>query len=246
MGEGQGSQDEGNQQGAGEGEQQGQQQQGEGDQGAGSGSLLDDEANGGGDDGGDGGDQQQQGTPDVAQIVADAVAAAVAEANRVADRRINQVLSRLEGQGQQGSGQQGGEGQGQQQQAPSGPDPIAVRAARMAAREYITTDLRFLGNEEREYAMSAASAAIAARPTIDDEDAVGREVATAVVTQVKSLRKFYEDRTKAALKKRGMLVDTGKGDQPSGGGGQQVAATSEFEKGKQVAAGLFPQQPQTQ
>lgn len=232
-----------------------------GDQGAGSGTdggaaddenLLDDEAkNGGGDDGGKGdddktGDEGKGGDDDKAPLtkadlpglIKSMTDAAVDAANRVADKRINQVLDKKGAAGGSDDGK-GGDDKGAAQGA-SGPDAAQVRGARLAFRDYIDTEMGgYLGNEERAFVNDLGKATITGLAEIDDEDQVGRQVAASVAQQVKGLRKFYEQRTKAALKRKGLLKDSDKGGQAEQSGAGGVGPKTELDRGAAKAAEMF-------
>jgi hypothetical protein len=196
---------------------------GGGEQG-GSGSLLDEEANGsdggdGGDGGGDGGSDgggAQGGQPDAAlvqAIVGQVTQALEQRFDSIADRRVNAILKEVRKSGQQQDGGQGSGGQPEQPAPAAGPDQGVLRGARLAYREYVGGEIKFLANQERDFAAEMAARILAERvadagPNADD-DRIGREVAKEVAGHVKGLRKFYEDRTVQALKRKGLLPDDG-------------------------------------
>lgn len=97
-------------------------------------------------------------------------------------------------------------------------------------------EIKFLSSDERALAMDLGQSMIAEQGAIDDEDRVGREVASQVAQRVKNLRSHYEQRTMDALRKRGVLQDTP--GQPNPGPGE-VQPRSEFDQGAQMARERF-------
>lgn len=229
---------------------------GDGDDGGGqTGGLLDDEAENGGDDGGDddgqggnggagsGGQSGQQG-----EYVTQA------EFESTLDRRINQavntIVNRLGGDRggqQQGDQQDKGGGSGGQSQSrsgqqgtQSGPAAGDVREARLAYREYVTGEIKFLGNEERTHAMGLAQAMLVERLSQgDDPETAGREVAKNVGAQMKALRSHYEGKVVAALQRTGQLPKDGRGNGQPLRGGTAPGAQSGFIKGQETAQRLL-------
>jgi hypothetical protein len=256
--------------GGGAGGQQGQQQGGTGSGTGGAGqqgggadgggqqqSLLEADADdlNGGDDGGQ--QQQQNGAQGQQQVDLNALVGQLEDRlgqrfDAIADRRVNAILGEMrrnQGQQQQGGGNdQGGQQQGQQQ---SGSQPRTsqadLRAARLAFREYVGDEVRFISAEERAFAMDLGSALLVqqAQNGIDDEDRAGRTVAAEVAKKVKDLRKHYEDRTVAALRRRGALNENGGGGQQSRqqSGGNGVGDQSAWQKGAEIAARVRPRPP---
>lgn len=148
------------------------------------------------------------------------------------DRRVNAVLKEVRGtpNGRRRDRQERG-GQGRDR------EPVAdVRGARSAFRDYVGDEVSFIGPEERRFATALGSALIAQRALngFDDEDVVGAEVAAEVAKQVKSLRSFYETRTKTALRKRGLLAE--KSGTSGTGGSKGSSPQQEFKKGAALAA----------
>lgn len=162
------------------------------------------------------------------------------------DRRINAVLREIRqdrGQTSRGRGQQqaGGSSNRTEQQTPAGPSREDMREARAAYREFVADEVRFLGNEERDFARAVAEARIRAGIARgDDPDDVGRDVAAEVAAEVKGLREFYEARVVSALKRKGLLPATTGSKQQAG---QKVTPTgqagSSWSKGESRAKSLF-------
>lgn len=220
--QGQGQQQDGGQQGAGGGgppaDQQGQQgqQQGQGDP---FGGLLDQarqQQAGDQQQGQQGGQQGQQSGPLTAEDVARIVESAV-------DRRINAINNPGggRGRGQQAGTQQQGQQQGQQgeQQPVARVDQGARREARLAFREYVGDQIRFLSDVERAAANQIGTAMIATWDGDGDADQFGRHVAGQVAATVKDLGEMYKRTTIEALRKQGLLKD-----QPSGPGAGSALA----------------------
>lgn len=262
--------------GAAEGDGDGGDGDGGGDGGSG-GSLLDGEGdvdgngdgggdgNGDGGDGGDGGGDGQQQQVDVGAIVDQLEQRLGDRFDSIADRRVNALLKEMRKQGGQG-GSEGGGGSGDGGDGAGGaaeqrgPDPQVVRAARLAYREYVGTEFKPISNVERDFAADLAALLIPvevakAGPDADD-DAIGRAVAKTVGEKVKTLRKHYEEKTVAALKRRGVdvsAVSGGDGGSSDTGGstttrpGQRPPAPrgkgegSSFAKGAERAAAMFGQ-----
>lgn len=216
-----------------------------------------------------GGGQQAGGqgfvmTPEIQSVIA-------AEANRIADRRINQIT---QGRGQQGGGDQNGgqgnQGGGQQQDHGSGQqtggqqdrgnsgsrqgvESGALREARLVFREYVSDEITFLGNEERDLGRQIASSTL---PTLlaqgMDVDEAGRQAARLVGETLRTARTFYQGQTIRALQSRGALpqdftVQPPQAGQQGGGaggyrpGGQTATQGQQgWDRGAAVAAALFP------
>jgi hypothetical protein len=257
-GGGNGQQQDGTQGGTGGTGQQGGGTDGQQQQG----SLLEadaDDLNGSNDDGQQQGQQQQTGQIDTNALVQQLEERLGSRFDAIADRRVNALLNAhrqsLGQQQQQGQQQQNGSPgvqNGQQDQSQQQPRPASasdLRAARLAFREYVGDEVKFISAEERAFAMDLGSALLVqqAQHGIDDEDRAGRTVAAEVAKKVKDLRKHYEDRTVAALRRRGVLTDqqTGGGHQQSRqqSGGGQVGEQSAFSKGAEIAARVRPRPP---
>ena len=246
---------------------QGQPEGGDGggnDEGSG---LLDDEAENGGDgndgdgDGGDGGQNGggnsggsggAQGFDPAAfeQRMTDTI-------QRRLDSAINTISRRLTGQqggqgggngGQDGNGggnDDGGNSGGGQQQA--GPNASDSREARMVYREFVGGEIKFLGNEERDFAQTLATGLLRERlERGDDPEAAGRAVASEVAKQMKSLRGHYEKKVLSALRRQGKIPADGRGPGQPLQGGSAPGDASGFQKGQSRAqtmfAGRMPQQ----
>lgn len=212
--------------------------------------LLEDEAKNGGksgdDDGkgkdGDDGKGDDDDAPltlaNLKPLLDDVVTKAVEAADRQADKRINQVLDKRQG-GDDGKGGKAKD-DGDDKVVQSGPAADVVRSTRLAFKEYMDEGIQFLGNEERAFARDLGHSMIAGLSEISDEDATGRDVAEKVAAQVQAMRKFYETRTKAALKRRGLLKESDKGSgQPAASGSGGVGTGSEYDKGAAKAADKF-------
>lgn len=258
-GQTQGDQNNGSQQG--QQQQQGQSDQtsgGQGDGGTNAGTqvtnLLDDESTrqqgdqqgdqtgGTGDEGG-----AATGAIDIAAITASVTAALEARFDSIADRRVNALLkaqNRNTGQQQQGQGgQQQGQGQ-QQQQAPEhdGPNVADVREARAEYREAVSDEITFLGTQERSVAADLAASLIQMRlASGEDPTQAGLGAARDVAVKVKALRKHYEDRTIAALRRKGLLAADGRGDGQIVKGDPNPGSASGFKAGADKAAAMFPE-----
>lgn len=223
--EGQGQQQGGGQQGAGGGGpppgQQGQQGQQQGGQGDPFGGLLDqarqqqagDQQQG---QGQQSGQQGQQSGPLTAEDVARIVESAV-------DRRINAVNNpgggRNRNQGQQGNQQQGQQNSQPDQQQVARVDQGARREARLAFREYVGDEIKFLSPVERAAANQIGTAMIATWDGDGDADQFGRHVAGQVAATVRDLGEMYKRTTIEALRKQGLLKD-----QPQGPGAGSALA----------------------
>lgn len=179
------------------------------------------------------------------------------------DRRITSavqtVTRRLSGQQQNGSQNGGGNDDGgdgdnggqqqQRQRRQSGPSDGDVRESRLAYREYVTDGFRFLGDVEREHAMTMAQAML---PTLlaggMDPDEAGREAAKKVRTAVQGLRKHYEGQTVAALKRKGLLPEDARPGQPpaSTSTTRKPGDQSGYQAGAAKAGELFPDRQKSQ
>jgi hypothetical protein len=154
---------------------------------------------------------------------------------RIADRTVNATLKRIRRQQDDDKSKAKGKDESESSSEPL-PD---VRATRMAFKEYLGDEFKPISNEERQFANEYGQALIAQRIEPGaDEDKLGREVASSVAAQVTSLRKHYERQTKAALKRKGLLLDKAKEGQP-GRGPASIGAGSEWEKGKKMAEERF-------
>jgi hypothetical protein len=215
------------------------------------GSLLDDEADddndGGDDDGGDGDD-------DAVNDLLDRLEKRLEKRfDSIADRRTNALLKEIRKQTNSGGkdddaddGDDDDSPKGRSKTRTTGPSKADVREGRMVYREFVGEKIKFLGDVEREHATTLAGSLIAAKiqSGTDPEDA-GREAADEVAKTLRSLRKHYEGKTLAALKRRGLLPEDGRGDgQPPSRSGPPGAGSS-FKKGQDKAAEMFAdRQPQ--
>lgn len=155
------------------------------------------------------------------------------------DRRLNAVLREVR-KGREEPGTQRRQGTSTGRPARREAAPVAdVRGARLAFRDYLPDEVKITSTEERKFATDLGRTMIEARAAkgFEDEDVVGREVAEEVAKQVKGLRKHYQTRTVAALRRRGALPDTKGGQGPAGStGGKGAADSSQFTDGANLAA----------
>jgi len=169
------------------------------------------------------------------------------------DRRINQIVQR----GRVPAGQQPPQ-QGQQQQdtpPPASTGSADERDARSAYREAWSDLGMRLAPEERQWVNAALPGLIRnSLAATGDPDSAGTQVAEQVQTQVRSLRKYYQDATVRALDQRGALDRSrlkGQVNSPhqnGGGGGQTSQATAQYQQGAEAANRLLQQRgllPQT-
>lgn len=233
---------------------------------AGAGSILDAEADlGEGGDGsgagdGAGGDGGQDAGAGSGQAFDPAAFSQQMEdlISRRLDSAINTISRRLGGQSGQGGGQGGGgeggsggqggggnggeggtgDGGGQQQNQPTGPSSADVREARMTYRDYVGGEMKFLGNEERDFAQVLANGLLReALGRGDDPETAGTAVAKEVAKQIKGLRSHYEGKVLAGLRRNGTIPATGPATagQPLPGSGTPGDASG-FKKGQDRAA----------
>lgn len=243
------------QQGQGQGDQQQSGSQGADQSGANAGgageSLLDGEAahqqqsgqegqggnDGSGNDGETGG--AGNGTVDVAAITAAVTAALEARFDSIADRRVN-ALVKAQKKANEKPADTGD--QGQQQAAPeaTGPSTADVREARAEYRDAVGDTITFLGTEERSVASDLAASLIQGRLTAgEDPSAAGIAVAGDVSVRIKALRKHYEDKTIAALRRKGLLPADGRGDGQPPKNDANPGGESGFKAGADKAAEMF-------
>lgn len=192
-------------------------------------------------DGSDGGTGVGTGTQDIASIVSKAVTEALAAQARATeseiDRRINGALTK------QRKAPAGDDGAGAQ--TPAAAPAADIRGARLAFREYLPSEMKFLSTEERkmatEYGMSLLK--VAAAEGFTDEDTAGKKAAEQTALFFQKSRQFYSKRTKDALAKQGALKQQGGGQ--TGGG---TATTPDVQASAANAAErrqrLFGQTPQ--
>jgi hypothetical protein len=239
-------------QGSGDGQSQGQgSQQGGGDQGGGS--NMEPEGGDGGQGGGDGGNGQSGDGQNDKPITASDLAKLLDDRekkqfDRLADSQQKQLTGLLKKAGviKDDDGGKGGQGQGQGQSQSTDDDRVRAEAdrkrlardARSSFKDILGDEVKFLGNAEREAAMTVGSALIAQAVAggEDDEEKIGADTAKVVKSQLETLRKFYEERTLAGLKRKGLLVET-PGQRPQGGTQPQMDAA--FAAGRDRAASMF-------
>lgn len=192
------------------------------------GDLLADDADDTGDDDADFNQQQQQqddGDQEsrIAQRVADQMSKTIADqVQSTVDRRVNQLVNK----GKVDTGQQQ-----QQQQPAQTPDQTdqQSREARSVLRESLGDKLR-MSAEEKKLARTIG-APIVQQLIADgnDPDSAGESAAGQVEQEMKRIRSHYATRTKAALKRQGLLAD-----EPSGG--PQTGPTGTANKKRQDSA----------
>lgn len=208
-----------------------------------------DDGDGDGDDSGDGDDEgllggddgdSGDGDADVDAIVDKVVKALEGKFDSIADRRVNAILKEVRS-GKKPPAKAPAKDDDDSAAAPAGPAAGDVREARLAYREYVGDEIKFLGTVEREHAMMLAQGLLLGRLSDgDDPETAGREVAKAVAASTKDLRKHYEKLTVAALKRNGRLVEDGSGPgrQPTNGG-RKPGAVSGWKAGESTAQRLL-------
>lgn len=162
-------------------------------------------------------------------VLLDALETRIADRfDSIADKRVNALLKEIRKQGDK-----------QVETVASGGSGNDVRAMKLAAREYLTDEIRFLGADERSFAMDLVNSLCVSKPNVGaDEETAGREIASEVAARVKAVRKMYETSTVAALKKKGALSDrAGTALKQDSAGG---SSTSEFSKGAEIASRIRP------
>lgn len=179
-----------------------------------------DEGNGGGEGGGDGEGEGNGGT-DIASIVRNTLRELLpeiqSETNREIDRRVNGALNKVRRPGTKPPAQQSKDEDEGGNDMPG--TPVAdIRGARMSFREYLPDSIRFLSPEEKALATEYGLNMIGAKALsgFEDEDAVGKEVATKTAEFLKKSRTYYSERTKRALQKQGALKQDASGQQSHG------------------------------
>lgn len=203
---------------------------------------LDDQ--GSDDDGDDEGDEDEQGDEDEDGFDPEAFEEGLLKkVESRLDRRINAVLREIR-KGRDNGRQQRGDGSQPQRRQPQQPEvpAVDVRSVKIAYRDYIADEVKFVSREEREAAATLANGLIAQQIAAggDDEDEIGSEVAKAVGETIRGLRKHYEERTKAALKRQGLLADAKGGQGGTAGKGRAPGMRSEMAKGATLAGQRHP------
>lgn len=183
-----------------------------------------------GDDDADDEDSDDEGSNDnqMDSIVAKVVARLEKQFDSVADRRVNAILKEVR------------KGKEPKQRLPKKDgkttdqsESVDLRAARLTFKEYLTDDFEFIGADERKFAMTMGRSMIGERAAgFDDEDELGREVASDVTTLVEGMRDYYQKQTVEALRRQGAFKRT-KG-QP-GRTPKTGKARSDWAKGADVA-----------
>ena len=167
------------------------------------------------DDNGEGG-EGEGGKKTLEQLVAAGIAAALpqiqASFQSEMDRRINGAVKKV-------AGKTPAPKDGDNDEDPVAAPVADVRGARVAFREYLPDEIKFFSTEERELGMAFGQSQIkaAALAGFDDEDEVGKNVATATAEFIKKARNLYSARTRRVLKQQGALKDQPAG--PAGTGG---------------------------
>ena len=171
------------------------------------------------------------------------------------DRRINRVVKKLKPAARQADGDGDDDeddepparqrSRTQRSQSRAGAPESDERGARVAFREYLPGQIKFLSEEERQGALRYGQLLILeeSRKGFDDEDTVGRDVAQRVAEYVKGNRKFYSERTKRTLERQGALVKQ-EGNGGSGGGGTPppTSVDSAWKAAEERRRKLFPHQ----
>lgn len=209
--------------------------------------LLEADADGvDGDAEGTDGDGEGDGTDstDVAEIVRKAMEAFLPkitdQTTREIDRRVNSALKEV----RQGAGKSKDEGDGNADGGDKAPRMASadVRGARIAFREYLPEQIRFLSPEEKalatEFGLTQINAAAA--KGFDDEDEAGRQAAETTVAFLKKARSYYSGRTKKALEKQGAIRKDGTG-QNSYGTTPPGSAQTAFDRAEKKNRELFPE-----
>jgi hypothetical protein len=217
---------------------------------------------GDGDDGGDDGDNGDDGDgDDDDEKLTPALKALISkEANRIADKRINQALAKRgnrragrrdnaddDGDGDDDKGGNGGKPKGKQETGPTSAD---LREARLVYRDFVRDEIEFIDNDERAFAADLAQGMLRDRlADHEDVEEAGEAVATEVAKRVRTLRANYQKATIAGLKRRGVLPkdwkSTDKGGQQKRGPasrGTQAALDEGARRAQQVRPGRFAQE----
>lgn len=177
----------------------------------------------GGDGDGDGGGEGT-GTQDIAALIRSAMLEMLPtiqeSTNREIDRRVNGALAKVRKPGVKPPAQQQEQQDDNEQGGNAMPGtPLAdIRGARLSFREHLPDQIRFLSPEEKTLATEFGLNLIGAKAVsgFEDEEAVGKDVATATATFLKKTRSYYSKRTKAALEKQGALKQDGSGQTSHG------------------------------
>lgn len=192
-----------------------------------------------GDDDGDGG-----GGDDLTPAMQ---AAIEREANRIADRRINQILSDRD-RDRRGSTRDRDRDR-DDEETRSGRVRVrdsALREARLAYREYVGDEVKFVSREERAYAADLAAGLLRDRLAAgEDVEDAGRAVARDVAGRVQALRRTYERGVIDRLKSRGHLPGDFKVKSQPKRSEDKPGPGSTFKKGEERAREQFPERFQT-
>jgi hypothetical protein len=212
------------------------------------GDLFDDDNDSDGSDDGDGDDESTDGDDDAGDgddkpLTRAQISKMVAkEANRIADRRINQALRKQ-------WGRRGNQGRSTDDRGDSDKDTSGgrvastdVREARAVYRDEVRDVIRFVSDDERALAGDIASGLLRERLREGDEpDEAGEAVAREVADRVKGLRRTYQSATIRRLQSLGHLPkDFDVRKQPARGqSGGSASATSSWAKGEARAKEMF-------
>lgn len=197
--------------------------------------LLDDEGDQNGDDGDGGDDDGGSGaslTPEMRDLIA-------REANRIADRRINQIQERERRGGSKkaaAKSRRRDDGDGDDQ----GAGEPELREARLVYREYVGDQIRFMSDDERAMGMDLARALLpGVLAEVGDVEEAGRRVATQVTERVRGTRKSYEKLIIGRLKQSGALPKDWRASQQPRRGADRPGDQSQYAKGAQKAVEMF-------
>lgn len=200
-----------------------------------------------GNDGGGDGDDGDEGSGDVVKRMERLMERKLQEQRdalnagfqREMDRRINSALGKVrKGQKQDRNDEGNDDGDTSSESRPVVAD---VRGARLAFRDYLPGEIRFLSPEEKQMATDFGLNLIRAQALkgFDDEDEAGREAAKATAAFLKKARGYYSGRTKKALEKQGVLKQEGSGQTYSSAPNGKVQDA--FERAKAKDRQLFPE-----
>lgn len=174
-------------------------------------------------------DDEDEDAKDSGSITADEVAKIV---ESVVDRRINKLMNTKQKR------QDKREQRDDDRNSSSAPTAADLREARASYREFVGDHVRFLSAEEREYAHALAAGMLKDELVSDvDADVAGQRVAEKVGEQVVALRRMYEKRAIAQLRKKGLLPK--KTGQPFSADQSNPGSESRYAAGKAQAERLY-------
>lgn len=216
--------------------------------------LLDDHNDGGtgesdddsedGDDDGDGDGGQQSIEQQIQAGIRAALPTITQTFQSEMDRRINSAINKVTRKN--GTKKQQNDDDSDEQQQQTEVQPVAdVRGARIAFREYLPMELKTFSSEEQALATEFGQSRIRALALqgFDDEDDAGRQAAQETAEFIKKARALYSKRTKAVLKRQGVLVETpgqSGGQTPGGGTKPPADLASAVEAARKKDMELFP------